>query len=1588
MPYIKRKPFVPNPPPSDLKGEEEVFYLRLTNEVFRDYDDYFAQVIQCNSLIWSCSLTGKSGLTFQEAIESEKSAKKLLKGFPRPLKKALFYLAALTKRGKFTDLVEDVLTYARERYFKGEEVFSVIGNMWCPSKVIRIISPTPVEVEQYRKEQIEKGLEGKNDYLTDDSWGHAPDLYRYEVQEIDPEDKTPASSETHILEAIDVKREKTILTRDKCRVLLKLATDMIEEKGLMMVKPSVMNSYGLLKAKYDDLFIGKPPLFEESAAPVKTVKDTPKSKSKPPKEPKKEKTGTEKEKIKKEPAEKKAKNDVKEKKTSSTTNKTPTGGSKKPKAKPEPKPKKPKVEKQLTPQEIKQLELEKKAKEREKLKEQKKLVADFKKLWFKPKEDLEVEDLKDLPVPDPVCCKIPNNLFGEFMMVLEFMHLYSSTLKVRDCFSNGVTFDILERALTKNEVAGPFSEILQVLMKTIFRLQETENAEITEEETATVDFEVNDVSTDVTAREAVQLATAYSTWSMMYQNTPLHKLGVDHLSITEVLRLHLLSSGAKPSEKDVKWRNQQRGGYTETDDPGLQLRLEEPQIIKTLSAGTVFDLTMREKLKLVQCLINQVSTYVSVRDAMEENFDQCRITKAALKTLQAAEKKKDAEDNYWRTKLKADKLMPDMTLFKAVAEKPTPESQDGENGKGKEKPPEKPSKPLMTDEQIEAALAKKDKEIARRKQDFLWKEVELQEKLQKHERRIGLHPYGRDRAFRRYWGFQTVAGLFVEHDDEHVGECPPAPTPYLANVDFDDMTFVKETYNKYLQIDKEGSDKENSISTSPKKSKKKASMSSVVKKEAPERPPCFGICTGDKESCPVHCIYLPRPKWSFFWNPEHIDALIENLSPRGIREKDLRTALVEEKDALKNYVNKCPALKLNREGIFPEHIANAPDKRPSRGGTTQKNRIDPNLSYPAGTNIEIILELQLRDLILEVEEKIFLGALGSVKVGDRAVWRKAIEDREYDPQATKLSWATGKSINVAKRRGKLNGNSAEEGTSKSDQQSTHTSTSSEANKDDSTSLNPIIKDLACAILQIRQSIEPKFLKRPLGADDDPKKKFKVKDSELSSKLNLPAPTAIERWELSLMACTSFSQLFVHLFTFDNSVEWSRSVLNARCRVCRRKGNPENMLLCDGCNKGHHAYCLKPPLEIIPKGDWFCYDCKPIEPPPKPRSRARRLSDDDILDELERNDSDGDDLGRRGGARHSNDLTEEVEQEGCAVCSFGGELMCCDGCPDMYHLLCLNPPLSRVPRGSWHCPNCKSQAQKGRSSSGSKKKGRRTISTDESDEEDTLRSDEESEQGTSSRSRNALRSSEEETDRGTDDESDKSTDDEREVVKVKFAKRTTERTNIVNRKRVFEDDYDSDDDDEEYLGRGGRRKCASLAAAKITQVAKRLRSDSKENESSDNSNDSSSSGFQVGSRNKRPSELDMYDSDVPKRTRLQRMNTNNCVRNGELDNVLLDKILSEVMKQAEAWPFLKPVTRNEAPDYHEIVKHPMDLGTIKYKLNSMVYTCNEEFISDLLLVFSNCEMYNDPSSRIHQAGRTLKTFCERKFSKIGIQISDS
>jgi len=44
-------------------------------------------------------------------------------------------------------------------------------------------------------------------------------------------------------------------------------------------------------------------------------------------------------------------------------------------------------------------------------------------------------------------------------------------------------------------------------------------------------------------------------------------------------------------------------------------------------------------------------------------------------------------------------------------------------------------------------------------------------------------------------------------------------------------------------------------------------------------------------------------------------------------------------------------------------------------------------------------------------------------------------------------------------------------------------------------------------------------------------------------------------------------------------------------------------------------------------------------------------------------------------------------DACEVCEKGGDLLCCDTCSLVFHLKCVRPKISEVPRGTWHCPHC-------------------------------------------------------------------------------------------------------------------------------------------------------------------------------------------------------------------------------------------------------------------------------------------------------------
>ncbi|VVC42045.1 Hypothetical protein CINCED_3A017924 [Cinara cedri] len=100
------------------------------------------------------------------------------------------------------------------------------------------------------------------------------------------------------------------------------------------------------------------------------------------------------------------------------------------------------------------------------------------------------------------------------------------------------------------------------------------------------------------------------------------------------------------------------------------------------------------------------------------------------------------------------------------------------------------------------------------------------------------------------------------------------------------------------------------------------------------------------------------------------------------------------------------------------------------------------------------------------------------------------------------------------------------------------------------------------------------------------------------------------------------------------------------------------------------------------------------------------------------------------------------------------------------------------------------------------------------------------------------------------------------------------------------------------------------------------------------------------------------------------------RPGRLTNklqFLLKTVMKAVMKHHHAWPFHQPVDASKLnlPDYHKVIKTPMDLGTIKKRLENNYYWCADECIQDFNTMFSNCYTYNKPGEDVVVMAQTLE-----------------
>ncbi|XP_070796570.1 bromodomain adjacent to zinc finger domain protein 1A isoform X2 [Pituophis catenifer annectens] len=1503
MPLLHRKPFVREKPPADLRPDEHVFHCRVTNEIFRDYDEFFERTILCNSLVWSCAITGKSGLTYQEALESERKARQNIQNFPEPLIVPVLYLVTLTQRSRLHEVCDDIFAYIKNHYFVGELVEVLRNNgerLHC--KILEIKAPVHPNgmVNGHAK-----GVDGVTIIISDSDDSDLdtssaqngnekaitdPFLYKYKVK---PLKKQLYESVT--VKASQICRRRHIFSYDRLKLFLKQHCE--SHDGIIKIKAISIAKYKIAEQTFFYLFPDNPPTFMFSSSSKqkrssKMTSDDHEDKDAEEHFSPRNLSNTAKERVKlqKEKEHMRTSEKLKREKANAMKFKRKE---KQDKEKRKEELKKLVEEERLKKKEEKERLKIEKEKEREKLREEKKKYLEHLKQWSKRREDMECDDLKELPVPTPVKTRLPPEIFGDAVMVLEFLHAFGELFDLQDEFPDGVTLEVLEEALVGNDSEGPLCELLFFFLTAIFQAMAEEEEEIAKD----------------------QIADAET------KGCNLKNLDLDSCTLSEILRLHILASGADVTSANAKYRYQKRGGFDTTDDACMELRLSNPGLLKKLSCTSVYDLSSAEKMKILHALCGKLLTLVSTRDFIEDSVDVLRQTKQEFRELKAEQHRRERgaaaakirrkkeerlKGQEQKMKEKHEKLKEiektsAVELSISISDEDREELDTSTESKGIETKEQEVD--TMTDEEDNSLPNKKkgqggqngfkdftrpvgttdDKcelltaeEEAALKQEQQNKEKELIEKIQKATVCTNISSLGRDRLYRRYWLFSSVPGLFVEEDYSGLTEdmLLPQPSSFHNNV----QAHISE---KSQIVVKTG---ESLTAESTSKTCQDLETSAIVNVSQPIQKP---------------------NRWCFYSSQEQFDQLLEALNSRGYRESALKDVLLQEKSRICEQISSFPIEK------FYISEKTQTEAKPQFGRGKMQNGCDI-----VQKSAEKQLELRLRDFLLDIEDRIFQGTLGSIKVMDRYSWRAALENGQYEllNEENKENGVI-KSVNENVEEMEIDNQIrilAKDrliGLKPESRSTTSTNTSTPQ------PMNNTVHYLALALLQIQQGIERKFLKAPLDGSDGGR----------SHK------TVLDRWRESLLSSASLSQIFLHLSTLERSVIWSKSILNTRCKMCRKKGDAESMVLCDGCDRGYHIYCIRPKLKAVPDGDWFCPECRPKQRSRRLSSRQRPSveSDEEAIEEIKEEDE----ISYEEIGQSEDDYEEEEEDE---------NIDNSDSQEDEKSLSKLGNPQVKLTLRTRAPKLASNQLSTGRYNSRSQQNTPKQIGSSYKTLGKNIRKTKSAPPSVTKTLRLSSRI----------------TRHNQEMLKADaFIELTSHR-----RQRRGTKTTDTTPDS----------SSGSLGFRIIEEM---------------NLRKEKSSPISV--------EKKSQDTDPPKRGRKRQstepsqvpLNRRTSGRQGGVHELsAFEQLVVELVRHDDSWPFMKLVSKIQVPDYYDIIKKPIALNIIREKVNKCEYKVASEFIEDVELMFSNCFEYNARNTSEAKAGTRLQAFFHVQAQKLGLPVA--
>ena len=103
---------------------------------------------------------------------------------------------------------------------------------------------------------------------------------------------------------------------------------------------------------------------------------------------------------------------------------------------------------------------------------------------------------------------------------------------------------------------------------------------------------------------------------------------------------------------------------------------------------------------------------------------------------------------------------------------------------------------------------------------------------------------------------------------------------------------------------------------------------------------------------------------------------------------------------------------------------------------------------------------------------------------------------------------------------------------------------------------------------------------------------------------------------------------------------------------------------------------------------------------------------------------------------------------------------------------------------------------------------------------------------------------------------------------------------------------------------------------------------------------------------------------------------------------LEPLLRSMMDHKFGWVFSSPVDpiALNIPNYFDIIRRPMDFGTIKKKLDANVYKHLAPFAADVRLTFRNAMTYNNEESDVHQLAKDMLGDFKAELSKVEKEVA--